>query len=104
MTPYLIVHGCPKLTDFLVVAFGGKERLRMDNPNGSVSHAELELGDSVIVMGEASAEWKALSSTIHLYVEDTDDLYARALKAGATSVKEPADQFYGDRRAGVKDT
>lgn len=104
VTPYLIVHGCPKLTDFLVVAFGGKERLRMDNPNGSVSHAELELGDSVIMMGEASAEWKALSSSIHLYVEDTDDLYARALKAGATSVKEPADQFYGDRRAGVKDT
>ena len=103
VTPYLIVHGVPKLIDFLVVAFGAKERLRMDNPDGSVSHAELELGDSVIMMGEASAEWNPLPGSIHLYVDDTDALYGRALKAGATSVREPADQFYGDRSAGVKD-
>jgi len=103
VTPYLIVHGVPTLIDFLVVAFGAKERLRLDNPDGSVSHAELELGDSVSMMGEASAEWKPLPGSIHLYVDDTDDLYARALKAGATSVREPADQLYGDRSAGVKD-
>lgn len=103
VTPYLIVHGVPKLIDFLVAAFGAKERLRIDNTDGSVSHAELELGDSVIMMGEASAEWNPLPGSIHLYVDDTDALYARALKAGATSVREPADQLYGDRSAGVKD-
>ncbi len=75
----------------------------MDTPDGKVSHAEVTIGDSVVMIAEAGGEWKPFSSWIHLYVPDTDTLYKRALRAGGTSVREPADQIYGDRSAGVKD-
>ena len=66
-------------------------------------HAEVRIGDSVVMMGEAGPENKPTSSMIYLYVSDADAVYRRALQAGATPVREPADQFYGDRNAGVKD-
>jgi uncharacterized glyoxalase superfamily protein PhnB len=66
-------------------------------------HAEVTIGDSVIMMGEPMGEFKPMPCMIYVYVEDTDAVYKQALKAGATSVMEPADQFYGDRNAGVKD-
>ena len=66
-------------------------------------HAELKIGDSIIMIGEASGEWKPMPASIALYVENVDATYARALEAGATSIREPANQFYGDRSGGVKD-
>jgi len=63
----------------------------------------VQIGDSVIMLAEARGEWKPMPGAIHLYVGDTDATYQRALQAGATSLMAPADQFHGDRMAGVKD-
>lgn len=103
VTPYLIVEGVAGLIDFLKQAFDAVETERLPGPDGKVGHGEVRIGDSIVMMGEASGEWKAMPGFIYLYVNDTDATYKRALDAGATSVMEPADQFYGDRNAGVKD-
>jgi PhnB protein len=103
VTPYLIVEGAEKLLDFVNQAFGAEERFRMDGPDGSVAHAEVRIGDSVVMLADASEQWPATPGNIHLYVEDCDETYRRALEAGATSVQELADQFYGDRSGGVRD-
>jgi len=103
-TPFLLVEGADKLIDFLKMAFNATETYRFSMSDGTIGHAEILIGDSVIMVSEAiSGEYKATKSGIHLYVDDCDTTYKRALKAGATSVKEPADQPYGDRSAGVKD-
>lgn len=103
VTPYLVVEGLPKLIDFLKAAFDGVETERVPGPDGKIAHAEVRIGDSVVMMGEAGEEWKPMPAMIYLYVSDADASYKRALDAGATSLMEPADQFYGDRNAGVKD-
>ncbi len=103
VTPYLVVEGVAELIDFLKQAFDAVETERIPGPDGKVGHGEVRIGDSVVMLGEASGEWKPMPGMIYLYVNDTDATYKRALDAGATSVMEPADQFYGDRNAGVKD-
>lgn len=103
VSPYLIGQGIPRLIQFLKQAFGAVEVERFDLPDGSVMHAAVRLGDSVVMMGEGGGQWKPMPAALHLYVEDCDATYKRALEAGATSVREPADQFYGDRNAGVTD-
>jgi len=103
VTPYLVVEGAAQLIDFLKTAFDAQERFRMDGPDGVVRHAEVQIGDSRIMMGEACAQQKAMPTMIYMYVNDADALYRRAMAAGATSVAEPSDQFYGDRHGGVKD-
>ena len=103
VTPYLVVEGVARLIDFLKQAFGAEEKLRMPRPDGTVMHAEVRIGDSTVMMGEPMGEWTPMPGMLHLYVDDTDSMYRRALQAGATSLSEPADQFYGDRTAGVQD-
>jgi PhnB protein len=103
VTPYLVISGVAELIDFLKQAFDAKEIHRMARPDGKIMHAEVKIGDSVIMMGEASGASAPMPAMIHLYVEDADATYRRALEAGATSVRELADQFYGDRTGGVKD-
>lgn len=103
VTPYLIVPGVAKLLDFLKRAFDAKEAGRFERPDGGIMHASVQIGDSMVMMGEPMDESQAKPASLYLYVSDTDALYKRALEAGATSVMEPADQFYGDRNAGVKD-
>ncbi|MGQ0812611.1 MAG: VOC family protein [Nitrospiraceae bacterium] len=103
VTPVLTVHGAAKLIEFVKQAFDAKEVYRLPGPDGAVMHAEVKVGDSMVMLGEATDEWKPMPAKIALYVEDTDAWYKRALRAGATSVREPSDQFYGDRSAGVKD-
>jgi len=103
VTPYLTVQGVPKLIDFLRQAFEAREVERMAQPDGTIRHAEVRIGDSVVMMSEAGGEREPMPSAIYLYVHDADAVYQRALQAGATSLMEPADQFYGDRSAGVKD-
>ena len=100
--PHLPVEGASRLIDFLQHAFGAEETSRHTRPDGSVAHAEVRIGDSVITIGEA-LEVKPAPTALHLYVPDADASYARSLRAGATSVQEPADQHYGDREAGVQD-
>jgi PhnB protein len=104
VTPYLAVEGAAKLLDFLKQAFNATDaHLCMKRPDGSIHHAEVTIGDSIVMVGDAQGQWKPMPSTLYLYVDDTDATYHRALAAGATSLMEPATQFYGDRNAGVQD-
>ena len=104
VTPYLVVNGAAKLIDFMKDVLGAEEIFRMDSPTG-VGHAELRVGDSIVMLADAegSATGKASPAMLHIYVNDVDATYGRALAAGATSLREPADQFYGDRSGGVED-
>lgn len=104
VTPYLVVEGAARMIDFMKAAFGAEEVFRMNGKDeGTVAHAEVRIGDSMIMIGEAGGEHKARPSMICLYVEDVDATYQRAVAAGATSLSEPANQFYGDRSGGVTD-
>jgi len=104
VTPYLVVAGAAKLIDFMKDVLRAEEMFRMDSPTG-VGHAELRVGDSVVMLADAegSATGKVAPAMLHIYVNDVDATYRRALAAGATSLREPADQFYGDRSGGVED-
>jgi PhnB protein len=104
VTPYLLVQDAEKLIDFVIKVFDAKETVRMSMPNGTIGHAEVRLGDSVIMLSEAQGgEYKPMPTGIYLYVENCDAIYKLALEAGATSIMQPTDQFYGDRSAGIKD-
>jgi uncharacterized glyoxalase superfamily protein PhnB len=103
VTPFLVLQGVARFIEFLQQAFGAEAKVCMRMPDGTVRHAEVRIGDSMVMMGEAGGEHKPMQSSLYLYVPDTDAVYRRALQAGATSIMEPADQFYGDRNAGVKD-
>jgi PhnB protein len=104
ITPSFAVEGAQKFVDFLKQVFGAKERFRMDGPAGKIMHAELAVGDSVIMLGEAMPpQWPAKSNSLYVYVDDVDTTYKRAIQAGATSVREPSNQFYGDRSGAVTD-
>jgi PhnB protein len=100
---YLLPRGAGKLIGFLEDAFGGKEIARYQTPDGTIQHAQMRIGDSVIEMGEAHGPYQPMPTMFYLYVEDVDALYARAVGAGAISMSEPAVQPYGDRVASVKD-
>jgi uncharacterized glyoxalase superfamily protein PhnB len=100
--PYLIVADPAATIDFLVRAFGAVEKERFGDESGAIHHAEVEIGGARIMMGGARGDWPPMPCMNYVYVPDTDLAYARALEAGATSLMEPADQFYGDRNAGVK--
>ena len=103
VSPYLIAEDAGQLLEFMQKAFGAEETFRMEMPDGSVGHAEVRIGDSVVMVGGAGGAWPAVRAAIHLYVPDVDATYQAALAAGARSTEEPADQFYGDRRANVVD-
>ena len=102
-TPYLTVQEADKLIAFMQQVFEAKETERVTRPDGKIAHADVRIGDSVIMLAEGSDDWKPMPGAIYLYVNDTDAIYKRALKAGAASLMEPADQFHGDRMAGVRD-
>lgn len=103
VTPYLVVEGASKLIDFLKRTFNAEETVRMNGPDGRVAHAEVKIGDSIIMMSDATTEFKPVESQLYVYVDDIDDTYKRALQAGASIVRELKNQFYGDRSASVKD-
>jgi len=103
VTPYLVVSGVARLIDFLKQAFDATEMHRSTRPDGTIMHAQVRIGDSPIMMGEVWGEFPAKTASLYLYVEDCDALYKRALAAGAVSIMEPMDMFYGDRSGGVKD-
>lgn len=101
VTPYLLVKDGAKLIEFVERAFGAEQIERLEDPDGTVRHAQVRIGDSFVMLGTPQGE--PMPSSLYLYVPDCDAVYARALEAGATSIMEPADQFYGDRGAGVTD-
>ncbi len=104
ITPYLVIPNAANLIEFLRKAFRAKELLRMPRPDGGVAHAEVKIGNSRVMMGEPMPGMDTMPAMLYLYVKDVDKTYKRALKAGATSVREPANQFYGDRNGAVKDS
>ena len=103
VNPFLIVEGAPKLIQFLKQTFDAKVEESVNGPDGRIAHAELTVGDSIIMMSDATPKYGATASHLYVYPENVDLTFKRALEAGASSVQEPADQFYGDRTAGVKD-
>jgi uncharacterized glyoxalase superfamily protein PhnB len=105
VTPYLVVDGADELIGFLKDTFGATLRGDdvMRGPDGKVGHAEVQIGNSIVMLSDVPPEGGATQAMLNVYVEDCDAVYKKAVAAGAESVREPADQFYGDRTAGVKD-
>ena len=103
VTPYLVVADADAELAFLKAAFGGTEAHCQRNQDNTVMHAEMRIGDSLVMLGQAGGPWKPRSAALYLWVEDVDTTYARALQAGATSESEPEDKPYGHRNAGVID-
>lgn len=103
VTPYLAVHDAARVIEFVKQGFGAQEIMRMPDPDGKVMHAEVKIGDSIVMIGEARGPRPAMPTSLYVYVEDVDATYKQALQAGGASTAEPADQFYGDRTGNVKD-
>lgn len=103
VTPYLIVPDADAELAFLKAAFGATEANCHRGPDNTVMHAEIEIGDTLVMLGQAGGPWKPRPAALYLWVEDVDATYARALQAGATSESEPEDKPYAHRNAGVID-
>jgi uncharacterized glyoxalase superfamily protein PhnB len=105
VTNYLTVPGVAKLIEFLQKAFDAGIMERMEGPGGAVMHAQVKIGDSMVMMGEPDprGKYQPRPTNLYLYVTDCDAVYRRAIDAGGKSLEEPKDQFYGDRSSGVED-
>ena len=111
VTPYLIVDGANAAIDFYATVLGASERMRMSAPGDKVGHAEIEIGDSVIMLADEAPEMDAHSPrtvggtpvSLHVYVEDVDGVFARAVEAGAKALQPVEDKFYGDRSGSFED-
>src|SRR5690606_38726629 len=103
VSPYLVVDGAARTIDFLVRALDAEEIRRFSDDGGRVIHAEVRVGDSVVMLGDAADGWPPAPCHVHVYVPDVDATYRKALDAGAVSVQEPVRKGDEDRRGGVKD-
>jgi len=104
VVPYVVAADAEALLEFLKTGLKAREVEVMRYPDGRVWHGDVVIGDSHVMLSQATEQHPAMPATLYLYVPDTDAAYRGALAAGATSVMEPATQFYGDRNAGVKDS
>ncbi len=103
VTPYLVVPDADAELTFLKGAFGAAEVQCHRRADHTVMHAEVKIGDSMVMLGQAGGPWKPLPAAIYLWIPDVDATYARALAAGASSACVPEDKPYGHREAGVID-
>ena len=111
VAPYLIIPGAARALEFYKEVFGAKERMRLDMPGGVLGHAEIQLGDSVVMMADefpqmgahGPAKYGGSPVTLHLYVTDVDAVVAKAVSLGATVTRAVANQFYGDRSGTITD-
>jgi PhnB protein len=103
VSPYIMADGAQRVIDFVQDVLGGDVMMRIDRDDGSLLHGALSIGDSVIMLSEATKDFAAFPIWLHVYVPDVDATYRRALEKGASSVQEPKEQGDGDRRAGVAD-
>ena len=111
ITPAIICRGAAKAIDFYKRAFGAQEVERMNGPEGSVVHAEIRIGDSIIMLGDENPQFGTksplslggTSSSLHIYVDDADAVFARAVKEGATVRYPLEDTFWGDRYGKIRD-
>jgi uncharacterized glyoxalase superfamily protein PhnB len=105
LTPYLIVPGAAKVIDFMKQTFGAEEAFRVARPGTDlIMHAEVKLGDSMIEIADSNDQFPPTPAPLHVYVEDVDMIYKRAIDAGAISIAEPVDQEYGERSCALKDS
>ena len=104
VTPYLVVADADAEMEFLEKTFGATVIEASRDDNGRLMHAEIRIGDSLLMMGEAGGEVKPRDAALYVWLENVDDVYAKALAVGAKSEREPADQAYGHRNAGVIDS
>jgi PhnB protein len=110
-TPYLVIDGAAEAIDYYKNAFGAKERMRMEAPDHRIGHAEIEIGDSLVMLSDAfpqsttkaPTELGGTTAGVFLYVEDVDAVVKKAVDAGATVTMEVADQFWGDRFGSITD-
>jgi PhnB protein len=102
VTPVVVVAGAAKLIDFAKQAFGAEELMRVAGPGGAIMHAEIKVGDSIIMLSDPM-RGESMTAALHLYVDNADALFKRAVAAGATPDMEPTDMFWGDRMGAVKD-
>ena len=104
VTPYLTVRSAPKVIEFLKQAFGAELfHEPVKRPDGTIMHAQVQIGDSRIMIAEENEMAKATPSSLYLYVPNVDSVFQQAVKAGGSTIMEPMDMFYGDRSGGVKD-
>lgn len=107
--PYLLYEDSDAALEFLVSAFGFTEKMRLTGDDGRINHAEVSIGDGVIMFGTPESDYKnpnelgGRTGNIYVYVDDVDAHYEHAKRAGATIAREPEDQFYGDRNYLVRD-
>jgi PhnB protein len=101
--PYLHLREAHKMIPFLEAVFGAEALGVHKSPEGAVMHATIRIGNATLEIDEAHGEFQPMPCHLHVYVPDTDAVYARAMQAGATSIEPPRDAPYGDRAAGVKD-
>jgi uncharacterized glyoxalase superfamily protein PhnB len=103
VTPYLIVSDADRLLQFVKTAFNAQVTDEFRRPDGTLMHADVTIGDSHVMMGQANEKWRSMPGSLHLYVPDVDATYQAALRAGGKSVQDVSTQFYGDRSGGVED-
>lgn len=103
ITPFLLCKGVRELLEFLKTAFDAEIKEQHDAKDGTVMHAAARIGDSMLMLGEAQEKWPAMPSMLYLYVKDVDSFYKRAIEAGGKSLREPTNEFYGDRSCGILD-
>jgi PhnB protein len=103
VTPYLTVDDAAAQIEFLKNAFNAELTFQMNDDKGNVRHAEMKVGDSMLMIGQARDEWHSKPANFYLYVADCDAAYKQALAAGGKSIQEPKTQVYGDRSGGVED-
>lgn len=103
VSPYLIVDGAAGTIEFLARVFDGTELRRFATPDGGIMHAEVRVDDGVVMLADRADGWPAVHGHVHVYVRDVDDVYRRALDAGAAPVQEPVQKDDEDKRGGVRD-
>jgi PhnB protein len=103
ITPYIIVRPAAQFIDFVKTALGGIEQMRMPAPDGSIMHAEMAIGNGAIEVSDGNEQYPTAPQAVHLYVDDADATYERAVQAGATCIYPVADQPWGERWGAVKD-
>ena len=103
VTPFLVVDQASRLITFIEQAFNGKTTFLMNTDDGKVMHATVRIGDSLVMIADSMENFPAGTAKLYLYMDDVDSFYQQALGAQGISIRQPVDEFYGDRSAGIKD-
>jgi PhnB protein len=103
VTPFIVARNATGLLEFLKKAFNGETTSIMHDPDGKVMHATARIGNSIVMVSDANDRFPAMPAMLYLYMDDVDLVFNKAIKAGGQSLREPTNEFYGDRSAGIKD-